>query len=135
NAALTAAEVGNIIRTTARPLRDNPGDPVPNNQYGHGLVQADAAVRAALPPRPTLITACPSVVVRCPTASLSCPSVAIRCPSRPVLSCPSVVIQCPSQLVTGCVSRPITACPSVIDRCPTATPLCNVVTEVACPSR
>ena len=34
NRALTAADVGNILRTTARPLRDDPANPVPNNAYG-----------------------------------------------------------------------------------------------------
>ena len=33
-----------VIRDTARPLRDDPGDPVPNDNYGFGLVDAAAAV-------------------------------------------------------------------------------------------
>lgn len=46
NASLTGDQVGNIIRSTARPLRDDPSDPVPNDWYGSGLVQAGGAVGA-----------------------------------------------------------------------------------------
>jgi hypothetical protein len=49
NPSLTARQVGDLLRSTARPLRDNPGDPVPNKFYGAGMVQADAAARAAFP--------------------------------------------------------------------------------------
>jgi hypothetical protein len=49
---LTSAQIADILRNTARPLRDNPADPVPNDRYGHGLVNAAAAVRAAAPPPP-----------------------------------------------------------------------------------
>jgi subtilisin family serine protease len=34
NSSLTGAQVAEIIRQTARPLRDNPADPVPNDNYG-----------------------------------------------------------------------------------------------------
>jgi len=49
NASLTADQVGAIIRETARPLRDAPADPVPNDRYGAGLVDAAAAVARACP--------------------------------------------------------------------------------------
>ena len=44
--SLTPAQVADILRSTARPLRDDAGDPVPNDRYGCGLVDADAAVHA-----------------------------------------------------------------------------------------
>jgi subtilisin family serine protease len=47
---LTSSQVADVLRNTARPLRDAPSDPVPNDRYGHGLVNAAAAVRAAIPP-------------------------------------------------------------------------------------
>ncbi|MDX3523375.1 peptidase S8 [Streptomyces scabiei] len=43
---LNADDVRNILHTTARPLRRLPTDPVPNNQFGFGLVDADAALAA-----------------------------------------------------------------------------------------
>ena len=37
NSNLTGPQVADIIRQTARPLRDNPADPVPNDNYGLGM--------------------------------------------------------------------------------------------------
>ncbi len=58
--AATGAEIADILRTTARALRDNPSDPVPNDSYGFGCVDAKAAVDKANPPVvqpvPTLTT-------------------------------------------------------------------------------
>jgi subtilisin family serine protease len=51
NVSLTAAQVAQILRDTARNLRDDPADPVPNNAYGFGLIDAKAAVDRACPPR------------------------------------------------------------------------------------
>jgi subtilisin family serine protease len=47
NSGLSAEQVGDILRDTAEPLRDDGGEPVPNEKYGSGLVQAAAAVSAA----------------------------------------------------------------------------------------
>jgi serine protease len=47
NGGLGAKELGEILRDTAKELKANPGDPVPNDQFGAGLVQASAAVAAA----------------------------------------------------------------------------------------
>ncbi|GAB2684678.1 S8 family serine peptidase [Thalassiella azotivora] len=47
--AATVAEVADVLRTTARPLRDDPSDAVPNDRYGHGCVDARAAVDKASP--------------------------------------------------------------------------------------
>jgi subtilisin family serine protease len=49
NSTLTAADTAQILRTTARNLRDQPGDPVPNDNYGFGVVDAKAAVDRACP--------------------------------------------------------------------------------------
>jgi subtilisin family serine protease len=62
NSSLSADEVGTILRETARPLRDAPADPVPNDRYGAGLVDAGAAVARAcagggpMPTQPTFPT-------------------------------------------------------------------------------
>ncbi|MFI6393296.1 S8 family serine peptidase [Nonomuraea sp. NPDC050547] len=110
NPGLPGAQVGQIIRDTARPLRDNPGDPLPNEQYGSGLVDARAALDRACPPRRTLtpvpcrpslpIFTCPSIRIPCvpltrevicrvtvqlpcPSIQIPCRSVQIRCPTGP----------------------------------------------------
>jgi serine protease len=123
NPNLTAGQVGDIIRQTAQPMRDNPADPVPNNNYGFGCIDAEAALNRACPRRSIPITSCPQVstVVRCqsttilcrPTQQVTCPSVAVACPSitvsacprpsQPVATCPrpSVAIRCPSGAVCG----------------------------------
>ena len=120
NNALTADQVANIIRTTAKPLRDNPPDPVPNDQYGHGLVQAGAAVAAAAPVIKTLQIACQkSFQVIC-QLSRTCPSL-IVCPTRP----PACLV---SELVVCHTSR---TCPSVL-ACPTRAPLCAVSATPGC---
>ncbi len=41
----SASEVADIIRQTCKPLRDNPGDPIPNDQYGYGLIDAEEALK------------------------------------------------------------------------------------------
>ncbi len=47
--SLTSAQIADILRTTARPLKDNPADLVPNDRYGYGLVDAKVAVDKACP--------------------------------------------------------------------------------------
>jgi subtilisin family serine protease len=47
NPGLTAAQVRDLLRSTARPLRDSPSDLVPNVSYGSGLVDAKATVDVA----------------------------------------------------------------------------------------
>lgn len=44
NASLTATQVADIIRQTAENLKDNPSDPVPNDRYGYGVINAKAAL-------------------------------------------------------------------------------------------
>ena len=53
---LTAAAVAAILRETAQPLRDQPADPVPNDQYGAGMVDAAAAVLRAVQPAVPALT-------------------------------------------------------------------------------
>ena len=124
NANLTAAQVGDIIRQTAQPLRDNPADPVPNNNYGFGCIDAEAALNRACPRRSLPITTCPQVstVVRCQTVTLACR------PSQQV-TCPSVAIACPSLTVSACPrpSEPVATCPrpSVVIRCPSGA-ICGI---------
>ena len=130
NSSLSAAQVGDILRQTARPLRDNPADPVPNNNYGFGCVDAQAAVNRACPPKVSVpILTCPrkSVLIACPsiacprTTPITCPkpSLLIKCPSVPTFSCPkpSLVISCPSVV---CPKTTLVTCPhpSVLTHCP-----------------
>jgi subtilisin family serine protease len=44
--SLSAVQIAQYLRNTARPLKDNPSDPVPNDYYGYGLLDAAAAVKA-----------------------------------------------------------------------------------------
>jgi hypothetical protein len=134
NANLTGSQVADIIRQTARPLRDNPADPVPNDSYGYGCVDANAAVQRACPVRPpsVVLIRCPSeIVVRCPSMPAVCPSELIRCPSEFVARCPSVNALCPSEQIP-CPSR-TTPCLSVQIKCPSITIKCPSI-AIRCPS-
>jgi subtilisin family serine protease len=127
NSALSPAQVGNILRSTAKPLRDAPGDLVPNDNYGYGLVQAAEAVRQAGPVVTSLQLTCrKSFVVLCQRSLITiCNSIPLCFPTR--VDCPSVHIICQKSLVTICVSR------NVI--CPSLPPGCTDVRSLACPSR
>lgn len=120
NSNLTGAQAADIIRQTARPLRDNLADPVPNDNYGFGCVDAKAAIDRA----------CPQVLASQP----------INCPSRPI-NCSSRLIKCPSQLIITCRSRfvicktlPILCERSVLIRCPSQPILCEQSALIRCPS-
>jgi hypothetical protein len=118
NRNLTAADVGNILRTTAKPLRDDPADPVPNDSYGSGLVQAAAAVRQAGPVIKSLQLICQkSVTVTCPSQVIICQkSVLATCQKSLVTICPSLQIVCQKSVVVACVSVPVLCQPSLV--CP-----------------
>jgi subtilisin family serine protease len=147
NPQLTAAQVGDIIRQTAQALRDNPADPVPNDAYGFGCVDAAAAIDRACPrPQPSVpITTCPTLLRCPPTVLVSCPSLQIICPSlqticqstiscpptRPIWSCRSVITVCRTQQFV-CPSLRV-RCPSMIDACPSRFTICQSET-VVCPS-
>lgn len=132
NTNLTPVQLRTMIRDTARPLRDNPADPVPNDRYGTGLVDARAAVDRACPPRSLQLIACASNTVRCPSVAVLCPSVAIVCPSAQVvcvsraLTCRSTTLRCPSAVVS--------CAPSTVVRCPSETVLCGPSQGIRCPS-
>lgn len=136
NGNLTGPQVADILRQTARPLRDNPADPVPNNQYGFGCVDAAAAVNRACPSitLPSRPVRCPSVVDFCASQPFQCP------PSRPIFTCPSVIIHlcptqtftCPSRQVFTCPSNPITCASHVI--CPSNPVTCPQPSLFLCPS-
>jgi subtilisin family serine protease len=123
NSNLTGPQVADIIRQTARPLRDNPADPVPNDNYGFGCVDARAAIDGAcpvVPPlsrqffrcrtlQPTHFICCqPSLPIRCPTERIICErTFLIRCPTQPILCEQSALIRCPSALICRPGDRPI----------------------------
>jgi len=145
NANLTGPQVADILRQTAEPLKTNPADPVPNNEFGFGCVDARAAVNRACPQRPSVpilrcpsvAALCPSLTVRCPSRPIvTCPSVATLCPSRPLIRCPSVATICPSQHPLTCPRPSLTVrCPSLTTVCPTQRPLCSQPSlAVRCPS-
>lgn len=129
NANLTAAQVGDIIRQTARSLRDNPADPVPNNTYGWGCIDALAAINRACPRPSAQLVACPipSRVVTCESTLVNCnqPSRQIRCESQVFCPVPSRVVVCPS-VTTVCPSVSVICDrPSQVVRCP-STALCGI---------
>lgn len=122
NSSLTGDQVADILRQTAQPLRDAPGDPIPNNTYGFGCIDARAALERACP-QPvvsrTVICERPSVLVRCPSTEIRC--------SRPILcEAPSVVVKCPPSRPVICISRTI-RCPQPLEASDMAT-----TTPVAC---
>jgi subtilisin family serine protease len=123
--SLTSAQCADILRHSCDPLRDNPGDPVPNNNYGWGCVNALAAVNMASPPVhsvPIFTCPVPSVVTVCQTHSIACPSVQINCPSV-ITICQTHTVTCPSVQVN---------CPSVITVCPSHTVICTPTNPITC---
>jgi subtilisin family serine protease len=118
NSSLSASAVGNIIRSTARPLRDNPADPVPNDNYGSGLVQAGAAVAAAAPIVRTLQVTCQrSVVTVCLSQGIVCRSLTLACQRSVTVACASMRLTCPSQAVL-CQASLSSVCRASLADCP-----------------
>ena len=68
----TGAEIADILRDTARPLKDNAADPVPNNAYGHGCLDANAALVKARGPviKPTITVHLRTPIIACPPRTL-----------------------------------------------------------------
>jgi subtilisin family serine protease len=134
NTALTAAQVGNIIRTTAKPLKDNPADPVPNDSYGYGLVQAGAAVKAAAPIVKTFQIVCQKSFINiCVTQGISCQKT-LFCPSQTLVCqisqrwiCPSEQILCQRSIGSLCQVS-LADCPSL--PCPLKSVACQL--SLAC---
>ena len=129
NSSLTGAQVADIIRQTARPLRDNPADPVPNDNYGFGCVDAKAAIDRACPiivPSRQIICQ-PSRLTICESRQIICqPSRLTICESRQIICQPSRLIRCPT--------LPILCKQSVLIRCPTQPILCEQSALIRCPS-
>ncbi|KQP70228.1 hypothetical protein ASF40_10440 [Microbacterium sp. Leaf288] len=74
--SLTATEIGDILRSTAKPLRDVASDPVPNDRYGWGLLDASAAVLKARGPivlKPTITVKLRTPVVACVPRTITLP--------------------------------------------------------------
>jgi hypothetical protein len=136
NSILSAADVGNIIRSTAKPLRDNPADPVPNDNYGSGLVQAGAAVAAAFPRVPWRSENCVIKTVDCPGGI---PEIPERFKSRLIL-CESTLVGCPgSSERIACLESIRVICPvsNLISTCEpqqSLSPGCLPQSLADCPS-
>jgi subtilisin family serine protease len=140
NPSLTAVQAADILRQSARPLRDQPGDPVPNDSYGFGCVDARAAVERAMPatpvPPPSAQIACrPTVLcapsVRClETATVRCTqSTLIACPTQQLICAPSVVVICQTSALRCTASI---ACRLTTTFCPPSGRVCP--SALACPS-
>jgi subtilisin family serine protease len=137
NSALTATQVGDILRSTAKPLRDAPADPVPNDRYGHGLVQAAEAVRRARPPSPSVSVLCGSLQIACrPSVVIVCPTTNVTCVQSVQVICrPSVFTICRTVQVTCFVTRQVRCQVSQQVLCqPSNSPACNPVSLADCPS-
>lgn len=158
NPGRTQAQIKACLERTAR--TDAFTGPVPNTAWGHGKLDANAAVNCVPSPgavRSVPLTTCPvaSVVAICPSIPrTTCPVVSVvsGCPSVPRTTCPvaSVITVCPSiprttcpvaSLVTTCPASRVIACqPSVVTLCrslpvncqPSVVTVCN---SVVCPSR
>lgn len=111
NMSLTNTQIAQILHNTAKNLKDNPADPIPNNQYGYGLINAQAAVNAACP----TIQPCPIAPYYqvCPPSPYQpiCPPSPYQplCPPSPYITCPPAPyqIQCPpSPAQVGCLAGP-----------------------------
>lgn len=115
----TGAEIADILRQTTRPLRDDPADPVPNDRYGYGCLNAEAAVLKARggPVLNPTITHLRTPIIACPPKTLlihDCPvltAVGPLCPPKTIL--PPV---CPP------FTRHPAFCPPITPRCPVTKP-------------
>jgi len=148
--SLTAAQCADILRQTADPLKDNPADPIPNNNYGWGCVNALAAVNRAAPPithtvlcQPTQPIICHNTSpvicipqtspIRCPPHTvLTCPSVVIACPTRTIICHQSVAIICQSHLVVCHHTLDVSCIPSHQLPCQTQPITCHPTLDVRC---
>ncbi len=111
NMSLTNTQMTQILHDTAKNLKDVAADPIPNNQYGYGLVNASAAVDKACP----TIQPCPAAPYHiCPPSQYQpiCPPIASQPICPPVayqIQCPPAVYQIscvPAPAQTGCLPGP-----------------------------
>ncbi len=133
NSNLTGPQVADIIRQTARPLRDNPADPVPNDNYGWGCVDAKAAIDRACPPPASHTIICESRTIICQSRIIICQSRTIICQSRTII-CQSRAICQPSRFTICKTTLPIICEKTVLIRCPTQPILCEQSALIRCPS-
>ena len=114
----TGAEIADILRSTARPLRDNPGDPVPSDAYGHGCLDAHAALVKAR--GPVIVNTTITIKLRTPI---------IACPPKTVLikDCLITVHQpiCPPRTIKITECGPKTIFPP---QCPVTLPPTTTIT-------
>lgn len=148
NPSLTAAECADILRQTADPLRDNPGDPIPNNNYGWGCVNALAALNRASPPVSAAIVCHLTNPITCQKV----PSLQIICDTTNPITCrnslliagcqniPTLQLNCSRQIICHQVST-LVVCPTNTFGCTTSI-VCHISNQVpcqtsnlACPSR
>jgi len=120
----TGAEIADILRTTARPLKDAPADPVPNNAYGHGCLDAQAALVKARGPiiKPTITVHLRTPIIACPPKTL----VINQCPPPPSVFQPL----CPPRTIR------INECGLLVTRIPAICPPVTITRPpitVACP--
>jgi len=128
----TVAEVTDILRTTARPLRDAPADPVPNDSYGWGCVDAAAAVNKAAP----IITRLRTPVLPClppltqpPICGPLRTPIQVCLPPRTMI-CPIVSPVCPPT-ITPVTTTPVTTTP--VTRTPGTTPVTPTIGQPGVP--
>jgi len=133
NSGLTGAQAADIIRQTARPLQNSPTDPVPNDEYGYGCVDAKAAVDRACPSVVSRPIICESRTVICKSQLIMCESRTVICESRPVI-CESLTIACQPSRVINCKTLRIVCEESALIRCPTEPILCEQSALIRCPS-
>lgn len=147
NPSRTQAQIKACLESSAR--SDAQTGPVPNTAWGHGKLDANAAVNCVPTPGVT------SVVVVCRSLATPCVSVTSPCVSVPRASCrPSVVTACVSvpavtctrpSVAVACVSVPVNTCgvtsvacpsrigcPSVVDGCPSTPAGCTTTQSVVC---
>jgi subtilisin family serine protease len=158
NPGLTGAQVADVLRQTARPLRDIPADSVPNNNYGFGCVDAQAAVNRACPLitrtiacrqtspifcrettpitcRPSTLVRCPSINVACPTAPIICrETTPVTCRQSTLVRCPSISVACPTAPIICRETTPIACRPSAVIPCQSAPITCAPSATIRCPS-
>lgn len=144
--SLTAAQVRQALISTARPLKDSAGDPVPNDRYGAGLVDAKKALDSVCSQssRPVIVCAGPrttaitcnikSMQVVCQTQTVVCTKITkpVICDAPPLSQL--IVCEVVTRTVTCVVSQQVACVLSqqVICDAPSVRVVCQSL--AACPS-
>lgn len=126
----TGVEIADILRSTARPLRDDPADPVPNNAYGHGCLDAQAALVKARGPviNTTITVRLRTPILRCPIKTVVIKDCLITVPGP---LCPPNTIQIPQCLPQTIIGPncPVTLPPTTTITVPPTTPIQTIATR------